>query len=89
MCRRVGVLSAAVSLATALGEVDTAIQLLDTALIHWRQSLSTDTCQQLIMETARYKLAHNRPIEAAKLLEELHKTAPHDIKVSYITTTVL
>lgn len=82
MCRRVGVLSAAVSLATGLGQVDKAQQLLDEALIYWRQTPSSATCQQLIMETARYKLAHNHPMEAAKLLQELHKTDPDNIKVS-------
>ncbi len=82
LCRRVGVLSAAVSLATHLGDEDTAQALFDTALTYWKNFSSVHTYSHLVIEAARYKLAHNFPVEAAKLLQELHSLSPNDMKVS-------
>lgn len=80
---RPGVVSALVTLYSHIGDVGTAVDILDEAVEHAQQN--KDTMRQpevlsLMRENVAYKLRHGKAKEAVDMLEKLHKEDPTDVK---------
>lgn len=74
-----GVTSALVTLYLSMEDKDSAINVLQLA-IKWHRKNKSTALSTLIHETAKIELKNGHPQEAAKLLEELRKENPSDLK---------
>ncbi|XP_015908172.2 signal recognition particle subunit SRP72 [Parasteatoda tepidariorum] len=74
-----GVTSALVTLYQSMEDKDSAVTVLQWA-IKWHRKNKSPALSTLIHETAKIQLKGGRPQEAAKLLEELRKEDPSDLK---------
>jgi len=74
-----GVTSALVTLYLSMEDKDSAITVLQWA-IKWHRKNKSSTLRTLIHETSKIELKNGHPQEAAKLLEELRKEDPSDLK---------
>lgn len=85
LSRYLGVVSGLVSLFTGLADVDSAVGVLDPAVTFWlkqpKSPSNIDNARQVMVENARYKLAHSRPEAAAKVLEKIVSESPNDLRV--------
>ena len=83
--KHVGIASVLVSLHTTLGDVDSAVGVLDEAVSWWvrqpKSDLTQQACRTLMMENALYKLQHGRPEAASVVLERLQSSYPSDLKI--------
>ncbi|XP_054720247.1 signal recognition particle subunit SRP72-like [Uloborus diversus] len=76
-----GVISALVTLYLSMEDKESAISVLQNAIKWYRKNLPKDPAlNTLIQETAKLELKYGNPQEAAKLLEELRKDDPEDLK---------
>ena len=82
LSKYLGAVSVLVSLYTSLGDIDSAVGVLDPAVTFWLkqpESPSNSTTAHLVMvECARYNLHHSRPVAAAKVLERIN---PKDLRI--------
>ncbi|PRD29049.1 UNVERIFIED_CONTAM: Signal recognition particle subunit SRP72 [Trichonephila clavipes] len=76
-----GVVSALVTLYLSMEDKDSAANVLQSAIKWYRKNKSKNfALSTLIQETAKIELKNGHPQEAAKLLEELRKENPGDLK---------
>lgn len=76
-----GVISALVTLYQSLEDKDSAAAALQSAIKWYRKNLPKSQALSIfIRETAKIELRNGHPQEAAKLLEELRKENPSDLK---------
>ncbi|GIX86512.1 signal recognition particle subunit SRP72 [Caerostris extrusa] len=76
-----GITSALVTLYLSLEDKDAATNILQSAIKWYRKNKSKGSAlNTLIQETAKIELKNGHPQEAAKLLEELRKENPNDLK---------
>ena len=85
LSKYLGALSTLVSLYTSAGDVESAVSVLDPAVSFWLKQPKTPsnnaTTRQVMVENARYKLAHSQPTAAAQVLERLRADSPKDLRV--------
>lgn len=83
--KHLGITSVLVTLYTTLGDVDSAVEVLDEADTWWarqpKSDLTQGVCRTLMMENALYKLQHGRPESASVVLERLQSSYPSDLKI--------
>lgn len=83
--KHLGVISVLVSLHTNLGDVDSAVEVLDKAEAWWARQQKSESmhqvCRSLMMESAQYKLQHGKPQAAAAVLERLQSDYPSDLRI--------
>ncbi|XP_020610040.1 signal recognition particle subunit SRP72-like [Orbicella faveolata] len=78
-----GVVSALVTLYSHLGDVNTAVEVLDDAVEHAQKNkelMRQSEVLSLMRENVAYKLQHGKAKEAVDMLEKLHKEDPRDVK---------
>ncbi|KAF8770151.1 Signal recognition particle subunit SRP72 like protein [Argiope bruennichi] len=76
-----GVISALVTLYLSMEDKDAATNVLQSAIKWYRKNKSKSSALRiLIQEAAKIELKNDHPQEAAKLLEELRKENPGDLK---------
>ncbi|KAK3710774.1 hypothetical protein QZH41_016760, partial [Actinostola sp. cb2023] len=83
LCHRPGIVSALVTLHTHLGNIDTAIAVLDSGVTFAQENKGALTQSEIISlmrENVAYKLTHGRAKEAVQMLERLHREDPHNMK---------
>ena len=77
-----GIVCTLVALYTSLGKTAPAISVLDDAVSFQTQSPGSKSLQRSLMfYNAQYKLDHDKPQEAAAVLEKLKASYPKDLKV--------
>ena len=83
--KHLGVISVLVSVHTNLGDVDSAVEVLDEAEAWWTRQRKSESmrqvCRSLMMESAQYKLQHGKPQAAAAVLERLQSDYPADLRI--------
>ncbi|XP_077992578.1 signal recognition particle subunit SRP72-like [Glandiceps talaboti] len=76
-----GMVSALVSLYVSLEDIDTCIEILDSAVEYYRKNQSSDKIlHALLKENADFKLKHGRSQQAVEMLEDLRSASPGDIR---------
>lgn len=78
-----GVVSALVTMYSHLGDVTSAVGVLDGAVEHAQKNkefMRQSEVLSLMRENVAYKLQHGKAKEAVDMLEKLHKEDPRDVK---------